>query len=175
MKKYLFVLVAAAMFVADQVNTYAQTVSTQGKRPHLTEQQIIDRRTDQMVKVLMLDDATTTKFIPVYSQYLKDKMACSKMMRGEKQNHKAQEIMTDAQLDEMMKARFAQSSKMLSIREDYYARFRRFLSPRQIMKIFETEKSNEKKMKREMEKRRQMKGARQRGPQHQQQQSQSQQ
>jgi hypothetical protein len=55
---------------------------------------------------------------------------------------------------EPIQNQFAQSHKMLDIREKYYAKFHKFLSPKQILKIYQTEKQDQKKMVREMFKRR---------------------
>ena len=60
---------------------------------------------------------------------------------------------TDAEIDQMILENFAQSHKILDIREKYYAKFRKFLTPKQIMKIYQVEKIDAGKMKIEMIKR----------------------
>ena len=61
--------------------------------------------------------------------------------------------LTDAEVEQVIKARFAQSRKMLDIREKYYNEFRKILSPKQIAKIYQTEKSNANKFKKEFDRR----------------------
>jgi len=61
---------------------------------------------------------------------------------------------TDADIDEMIQNQFSQSHKMLDIREKYYAKFHKILSPKQILKIYQSEKQDQKKMLKEMFKRR---------------------
>ncbi len=51
-------------------------------------------------------------------------------------------VMTDAEIAKMLKDQFAQSRKMLDIREKYYNEFSKILSQKQIMKIYQQEKSN---------------------------------
>lgn len=60
---------------------------------------------------------------------------------------------TDAEIDQMIQDNFAQSHKLLDIREKYYAKFHKILTPKQIMKIYQVEKNDVGKMKKEMMKR----------------------
>lgn len=154
MKKYLLTMIAAVMMIGSATTVNAQEARDDNGRRHLTEDEMISKRTNQMVQVLMLDDATAAKFVPVYSQYLKERMEC----RGKKHEHagkddKAMDTKTDAEIDQMMKDNFAQSHKMLDIREKYYAKLHDILTPKQIMKIYQTERNDLLKMKKEMHKR----------------------
>ena len=54
-------------------------------------------------------------------------------------------------MEQAIKARFAQSRKILDVREKYYNEFRKILSPKQIMKIYQTEKSNANKFRKEFD------------------------
>ena len=74
MKKYLFMVMIAVMMLSGSTTVNAQVAQNGKERVHLTVDQIIQKRTEKMVQTLMLDDATSAKFIPVYSQYLKEKM-----------------------------------------------------------------------------------------------------
>ena len=44
---------------------------------------------------------------------------------------------TDEEVDKMMRDRFKQSRKMLEVREKYYDEFRKFLSPKQVQKVYD--------------------------------------
>ena len=66
-------------------------------------------------------------------------------------------VPTDAEVEQAIKARFAQSRKILDIREEYYNEFRKFLSPKQIQKMYNMEKHNGDKFRKEMKKRQGMK------------------
>ena len=151
MKKYLFMVMIAVMMLSGSTTVNAQVAQNGKERVHLTVDQIIQKRTEKMVQTLMLDDATSAKFIPVYSQYLKEKMDC----RVIKPKHMGMDVnaKTDAEIDQMIQENFAQSHKILDIREKYYAKFRKFLTPKQIMKIYQVEKTDAGKMKIEMIKR----------------------
>ena len=123
-------------------------------------------QTKQIVNTLMLDDATAAKFTPVYEKYLKELRECRMMNfkpRARKDADQGTEantaketpkpVMTDAEIAKMLKDQFAQSRKMLDIREKYYNEFSKILSQKQIMKIYQQEKSNMNKFRKEFDRR----------------------
>ena len=59
-------------------------------------------------------------------------------------------VLTDAEVERQIKGRFAQSRKILDVREKYYDEFRKILSPKQIMKIYRTEQNNADKLKKNL-------------------------
>jgi hypothetical protein len=65
---------------------------------------------------------------------------------------------TDAEVDKKMRDRFKQSRKMLDIREKYYDEFRKFLSPKQVQKVYDHGQMNRGKFHKEMNRRAGMKG-----------------
>ena len=102
-----------------------------------------------------MDDATATKFIPVYKQYMEEMQATRHMgvcrnvanrTAADKQIPKP--VPTDAEVEQAIKARFAQSRKILDIREEY---------SKQIQKMYNMEKHNGDKFRKEMKKRQGMK------------------
>lgn len=113
------------------------------KKPRFTPEQMMEMQTNRIVKALALDDATTAKFTPVYTQYLKDLRECRaeawKQMKQDKaeagkQPGAKKEMLTDAEVEQRIKDRFAHSRKMLDLQEKYYTEFRKVLSPKQIEK-----------------------------------------
>ena len=64
---------------------------------------------------------------------------------------------TTDELRRHIQTRFAQSRKILDVREKYYNEFRKFLSPKQIQKMYNMEKHNGDKFRKEMRKRQGMK------------------
>ena len=65
----------------------------------------------------------------------------------------AKPVPTDAEIEKEIKDQFAQSRKILDVREKYYNEFRKILSPKQIMKIYQTEKRNANKFRKEFDRR----------------------
>ena len=121
---------------------------------------MLEIQCNQIIKGLALDDATTAKFIPVYKQYMEEMRATRHMgacrnianrTAADKQTPKP--LPTDAEVEQAIKARFAQSRKILDVREKYYNEFRKFLSKKHIMKIYQQEKSNMNKFRKEFDRR----------------------
>ncbi len=61
----------------------AQNRDNKEKKQRPTQEQMMQMQTNQIVKTLMLDDATAAKFTPVYEKYLKEQLRECRMM-----NHK---------------------------------------------------------------------------------------
>lgn len=94
---------------------------------------MLEIQCNQIIKGLALDDATTAKFIPVYKQYMEEMRATRHMgacrnianrTAADKQTPKP--LPTDAEVEQAIKARFAQSRKILDVREKYYNEFGNF-------------------------------------------------
>lgn len=143
--KFIYVILAALLIGSQTISAQNKDNKTNKQRP--TPEQMIQRQANQMVTTLMLDDATAAKFTPVYEKYLKDLSECRMMNRRERpRNNNAEAtpatkpVLTDAEIEKQIKDQFAQSRKILDIREKYYNEFRKILSPKQIAKIYQTEK-----------------------------------
>lgn len=165
MRTKFFLMMLAAIVMGSQVTLFAQ--EKQGAKPErrqFNKEQMLEIQCNQIIKGLALDDATTAKFIPVYKQYMEEMRATRHMgayrnianrTAADKQTPKP--LPTDAEVEQAIKARFAQSRKILDVREKYYNEFRKFLSPKQIQKMYNMEKHNGDKFRKEMRKRQGMK------------------
>jgi hypothetical protein len=159
-----------ALLAGSQMNLSAQERKNENapKRQRPTQEQLMQMQTNQMVGTLMLDDATRDKFVPLYQSYLKelretraaDKPAKAqahvRQQDGQSQDFweiAAEKNQTDEQIAARIKAQFAQSRKMLDIREKYYAEFSKILSQKQIQKIYQQERSNANKFRWEFDRR----------------------
>lgn len=146
--KIIFALIMCLM-VNNQFTLFAQNRVNGEKKKRPTPEQLMERQTNQMVRKLMLDDATTAKFVPVYQDYLKELRECKSRKYSVKQESKKtgikpdrKPILTDAEVEGMIVERFAQSRKLLDVREKYYNEFKEILSPKQIVKIYRMEQYN---------------------------------
>ena len=166
MKTKFIYVVLMALFLGSQMTLSAQNKENKERKQHPTPEQMMQMQTNQMVRALMLDDATAAKFTPIYEKYLKELRECRKMNfkpRARKDAAQGTEantaketpkpVMTDAEIAKMLKDQFAQSRKMLDIREKYYSEFSKILSQKQIMKIYQQEKSNMNKFRKEFDRR----------------------
>lgn len=158
-KKMWMALVA--VFMGSQVMLFAQEKKVTGsERRQVDREQMQKMQYDQIIKELALDDATAAKFAPAYKQYMTELQAIRTVEKRGDASRKAavdkqtpKPIPTDAEVEQAIKERFAQSRKMLDLREKYYAEFRKFLSPKQIQKIYAIEKRTGDKFRKEMQKR----------------------
>ena len=158
MKTKFIYVVLMALFLGSQMTLSAQNEENKERKQRPTPEQMMQMQTNQMVRALMLDDATAAKFTPIYEKYLKELRECRMMNfkpRARKDAAQGTEantaketpkpVMTDAEIAKMLKDQFAQSRKMLDIREKYYNEFS--------MKIYQQEKSNMNKFRKEFDRR----------------------
>lgn len=160
--KFIYVFLTCLM-IGGQFSLSAQNQVNKDKRQRHTPEQFMERQTNQMVNTLMLDDAAAARFVPVYQNYLKELRECRMMNRRHPSSGQGTEqkgmkpqpkpVLTDAEVERQIKGRFAQSRKILDVREKYYDEFRKILSPKQIMKIYRTEQNNADKLKKEFDRR----------------------
>lgn len=104
----------------------------QAKRENMTRMQAL-----KIADELALDEATTTKFTDVY-------LACQKEIwaLGPAKNKAAMEdgVMTEVEAEASIKAQFERSQKVLDIRVKYYKEYSKFLSQKQIYRVYKIEK-----------------------------------
>lgn len=163
--KFIYVILAA-LLMGSQMTLSAQNKGNKERKERPTAEQMMQRQTDHMVKALMLDDATVAKFTPVYEKYLKELRECRMMGHKPRVKKEATQgvnasaakdapkpAMTDAEIAKILKDQFAQSRKMLDVREKYYNEFSQILSQKQIMRIYQMEKSYADKFKKEFDRR----------------------
>ena len=158
--KFIYVILAALLIGSQTISAQNKDNKTNKQRP--TPEQMIQRQANQMVTTLMLDDATAAKFTPVYEKYLKDLSECRMMNRRERpRNNNAEatpatkSVLTDAEIEKQIKDQFAQSRKILDIRQKYYN-----------AKIYQTEKSNANKFRKEFDRRKGQKHGQGKRPAH---------
>ena len=165
MKTKYFWMLMVALFVGTQVmNAQNEQGKHHGKRAHkrMTMEQMVDVQSNKIIGELGLDDKTAAKFKDVYKKYMDEMNALRKKEAPKKEGVKSEDgkapaMPTDAEVDKMMRERFAISRKMLDIREKYYDEFRKFLAPKQVQKIFDKGQMNRGKFHEEMNRRAGMK------------------
>ena len=165
MKTKYFWMLMVALFLGTQVmNAQNEQGRNHGKRAHkrMSMDEMVDMQSDKIIGELGLDDKTAAKFKDVYKKYMDEMNDLRKKDAPKKEgvkleDGKAPAMPTDAEVDKMMRERFAKSRKMLDIREKYYDEFRKFLAPKQVQKIFDRGQMNHGKSHKEMNRRAGMK------------------
>ena len=153
--KFIYVIMAV-LLMGSQMTLSAQNTDNKQKKQRPTPEQMVQMQTKQIVNTLMLDDATAAKFTPVYEKYLKELRECRMMTHKASTDANAKKerpSMTDDEIATMLRNQFTQSRKMLDIREKYYNEFSKILSQKQILKIYQQEKMNANKFRKEFDRR----------------------
>lgn len=110
----------------------------QAKRESMTRIQAL-----KIADELAFDENTTTKFCDVYLECQKEIWAL-----GPAKDKSVMEdgIMTEAEAEAANKAQFERSQKVLDIRVKYYKEYSKFLSQKQIYRVYKIEKKMRKDM-----------------------------
>jgi len=87
---------------------------------------------------LAFDDAVSKRFIETYTKCQGEIWALSPRKPQRKQAANATK--TDEQTEKEIKERFAHSQKILDIRQKYYSEYSKFLTQRQIERVYQIEK-----------------------------------
>lgn len=159
--KMKYLLVACLMVMAStcmamtqqQPNDGNKPGDAQRKRPNM--EQLTKMQASRISQSLGLDDKTSQKFIDTFCQCRKEMGATRPHRQGKKRAE-----MTDAEVDKAIKADFAQGRKILDIREKYYKAYSKFLTPKQIQRVYDMERQDMQRFAKKW----QQKGGKQGGP-----------
>jgi len=130
-------MVTAAMAMVQQEPSGGQPKRNNKQRPNM--EQFSKMQAQRIAKSLALDDKTSQKFVETFCNCRKEMAAT----RGGHYHKKSE--MTDAEADKVIKADFQQGRKLLSIREKYYKAYSKFLTPKQILRVYDLERQDMKR------------------------------
>lgn len=142
MKRIIRIMALAMFMVCMSMGANAQNKQKKdGSR--MSVEQLTELRAKRIATALALDDATAQKFTTTFCACQKELYAANKAMKENKGKKRSE--MTDAEIETIQKDRFKQSRKLLDLREKYYGEYRKFLSARQVQRVYELEKQDFKK------------------------------
>ncbi len=149
MKKLMILMAAFAMF--------SLSMSAQGQRQRLTEEEMaklrseqIQKQADRLAKDLDLKDDAKANFVATYTEY-QDALARVRTVArdenreeaSEERNNRKEKDLTDEEATQRVEEVFArqeeqieQSKKALEVTREYYAKFKETLTPQQLLKVF---------------------------------------
>lgn len=110
------------------------TVSAQGSTQRLTREQLAEVQAKHIAKRMAMDDATSQRFIATFCQFQREIWALGP--RPKRTHHP----MTEAETEQALKERFSHSRKILDLRQKYYVIYSKFLTQKQIQRIYELER-----------------------------------
>ena len=141
MMKVFRILLTTIMMVAFSTAVSAQEANAQqtSKKQRMSREQMAAMQAKHIARQLALDDATSQKFIETYSAYQKEVWALRPKGHGQKKNRAE---MTDTEAEKAIKDQFEHSQKMLSLRQEYFDKYSKFLTAKQIQRVYELEKQS---------------------------------
>lgn len=109
----------------------------QGNRPErMSCEDMAAAQAARIADELAFDDATTSKFVETYSRCQKEMGGlCQKPQPNEKAATK-----TEASIKQEIEAQFERDQKMLDLRQKYYKEYSKFLTQKQIARVYQLEK-----------------------------------
>lgn len=137
MEKIIRTLLLAVMMTACCVTTNAQD---KGKQ-RISREQLAETQARHIAQQLAFDDETTAKFVDTYSRCQKEVWSLAPRKRVVKGASK-----TDRETEEAIEERFDRSQKLLDIRKKYYKEYSKFLTPKQIQRVYSIEKNMMKRL-----------------------------
>lgn len=137
MEKIIRTLLLAVMMTACCVTTNAQD---KGKQ-RISREQLAETQARHIAQQLAFDDETTAKFVDTYSRCQKEVWSLAPRKRVGKGASK-----TDRETEEAIEERFDRSQKLLDIRKKYHKEYSKFLTPKQIQRVYSIEKNMMKRL-----------------------------
>lgn len=135
MRTFLKTLMLAVAVMACSV---AATAQTNSNKQRISREELAEKQAKHIVHELALDDATTARFVSTYSQCQKEIWALGP--RVKKNAHRGAQAESDAETEDELQARFDHSQKILDIRQRYYKEYSKFMTQRQIKRMYELER-----------------------------------
>ena len=131
MKKIFNVMMLVVALMLVSVNSFAQNANN---KQRLNREQLSEKQAKYIANELMLDNETTAKFVNVYTQCQKEVWALGPRPRRNANGN-------EEQIEQNIKKRFEMSEKILDIRQKYYKEYSKFLTQKQIQRVYEIEKN----------------------------------
>ena len=127
MKTKFIYVVLMALFLGSQMTLSAQNKENKERKQHPTPEQMMQMQTNQMVRALMLDDATAAKFTPIYEKYLKELRECRMMNFKPRARKDASSRYGSQYCQRNSKTGYEQMRKIAKMLKDQFAQSRKML------------------------------------------------
>lgn len=130
MKNMIKVLVLAVAMITFNVSTYAQ----KSERQRMTREQLAEAQAHFIANEMAMDDTTAKQFVETFCQFQKDIWALGPRPKRDFSH------LSDKEAEQAMNERFTHSQKILDLRKRYYLKYSKFLTPKQIERVYELER-----------------------------------
>ena len=137
MKKVFRLMLIAMIAFSTAVSAQENNTQHPTKKQRMSREQMAEMQAKHISRQLALDEATSQKFIETFCAYQKELWALRPHGKG---MQKSRAEMTDAEAEKAIKDQFDHSQKVLSLRQDYYQKYSKFLTAKQIQRVYDLEK-----------------------------------
>ena len=104
----------------------------QDKKQRMSREQLAEKQAMHIAHELAFDEATTKQFVETYCAYQQEVWALGPKQKAEPTN--------DEEAEQAIKQRFERSQQILDLREKYYDKYNKFLTPSQIQQVYKLER-----------------------------------
>ena len=149
MKNVAKMMLSMLMMTAVSTQVVAMDNDKQQEKKHMSREELAVRQGQKIAHQLALDDATSQKFQQTWQEYQKELWALGPKHHqkggrpdatdGDKKERETKNI-TEAEAEKMIKNQFEHSRKLLDLREKYYKQYSKFLTQKQILRVYEIER-----------------------------------
>lgn len=122
------------LLLAIALTAFSGAVSAQSSKQRLTREQLAEVQAKHIAKEMAMDEATSQRFIETFCQFQRDIWALGPRPK------KPHSQMSDEETEQVLKERFGHSQKILDLRRKYYAIYSKFLTQKQIRRVYELER-----------------------------------
>ena len=124
------------MLLVTAVFAFTCTASAQHRRggERISREQLAEKQAKHIAEELALSSEVSEKFIATYLKCQQEVWAL-----GPRQGRPGKGAMSESQTDSEIQSRFDRSQKLLDIRKKYYAEYSKFLTAKQIDRVYKME------------------------------------
>ncbi len=124
------------MLLVTAVFAFTCTASAQNRRggERISREQLAEKQAKHIAEELALSSEVSEKFIATYLKCQQEVWAL-----GPRQGRQGKDSKTESQTESEIQSRFDRSQKLLDIRKKYYAEYSKFLTAKQIDRVYKME------------------------------------
>lgn len=130
MKNIIRIFMLTVAMVTFSVSTYAQ----KSDRQRMTREQLAEAQANFIADEMAMDDTTAEQFIKTFCQFQKEIWALGPRPKRDSSS------CSNTETEQALKERFAHSQKILDLRKKYYVEYSKFLTQKQIERVYQLER-----------------------------------
>lgn len=134
MKNYIRFIVLALLATANAMSAFAQKPEPPNGQREESREQLAESTAKYIAYELAFDQATTTKFIKTYCDFHEELWSLGPLPKFKKSE-------SEEQSKEIIESNFEHSQKILDLRRKYYNEYSKFLTQKQIERVYQLEKN----------------------------------